>query len=161
LPILQSHFGYQKGANLHECNFSIVTTPPSALMPIQRLPHFDSLEEGRVAALLFLGKGGHNGGTAFYRQKSTGFESVNAARYPSFGDALNADIARFGMPHQDYVADDNPMYETLALHEGRFNRMLIYASATLHSGRIPEDFAFNPDPRFGRLTVNAFLGPQS
>jgi hypothetical protein len=160
LPLLQSHFEYKTGAVLRECNFSLVTTPPTDLMPIQRLPHFDSLEDGRVAALLFLGKGPANGGTAFYRQHSTGFESVDAARYPHFAEALNADVARFGLPAQNYVADDSPMYETLAIHESRYNRMLVYASATLHSGRIPDDFTFNADPRLGRLTVNAFLGPQ-
>jgi hypothetical protein len=161
LSILARHFDYQRGAILRECTFSLVTTPACDLMPIQRLPHFDSLEKGRVAALLFLGQGPSNGGTAFYRQHSTGFESVDEGRYQAFTTALNADIAHFGLPTQNYVADDNPMYETLALHEGRFNRMLVYASATLHSGRIPDDFAFNADPRHGRLTVNAFLGPDT
>ena len=157
-PILKAHFGYERGLVLRECNFSLVTTPPNELMPIQRLPHFDSLEYGRVAALLFLGKGENNGGTAFYRQRSTGFETVDAGRYQQFADALNEDVARYGLPAQDYIGDDNLMYETLAFHKAKFNRMLVYASATLHSGRIPAEFAFSPDPRLGRLTVNAFVG---
>ncbi len=159
-PILPKIFGYEGRAGLRECSFSLVTTKPSDLMPIQRLPHFDSLEPGRVAALLFLGKG-DNGGTAFYRQRSTGFESVDAARYPQFEAALNHDVGLLGLPQEDYIADDSPIYETIAMHEGKFNRMLVYASATLHSGRIPKDFAFHVDPREGRLTVNAFLGMES
>jgi hypothetical protein len=159
--VLGSVFGYPRGAALRECTFSLVTAKPADLRPIQRLPHFDSLEPRRVAALLFLGKGEGHGGTAFYRQRATGYESVNAQRYDRFAAALNEDVARFGLPPQTYVGDDNDMYECLALHEARFNRMLVYESATLHSGHIPHDFAFSPDPRIGRLTVNAFLGAEA
>jgi hypothetical protein len=154
-------FDAQSSFVLQECNFSLITTLPKDLMPIQRLPHFDSLEYGRLAALLFLDKSENAGGTAFYRQRSTGFETVDAGRYAQFGAALNGDVDRFGLPEADYIGDDNPMYETIAMHEGRFNRMLVYRSATLHSGRLPKDFAFSPDPRKGRLTVNAFLGLQT
>jgi hypothetical protein len=158
-PILPAYFGYQGQAGLRECTFSLVTTPPADLMPIQRLPHFDGLEYGRVAALLFLGKSASNGGTAFFRQISTGFETVDAGRFAQFEAALNRDVAVHGLPPQDYIGDDSPLYETIAVHEGKYNRMLVYASATLHSGRLPQDFAFEPNPRTGRLTVNAFLGP--
>lgn len=156
--VLSRVFHYQEPAHLRECSFSLVTTKPFDLMPIQRLPHFDSLECGRIAALLFLGKTKNNGGTAFYRQRSTGFETVDAGRYSQFAQALTRDVELHGLPQQDYIDDHNPMYETIAVHEGKFNRMLVYASATLHSGRIPSDFDFDPDPRKGRLTVNAFLG---
>jgi Family of unknown function (DUF6445) len=156
--ILRDNFGYGSSFGVRECSFSLVTTPPQDLMPIQRLPHFDSLEYGRVAVLLFLGKHGPNGGTAFYRQRSTGFETVDAGRYPQFEAALNRDVAQHGLPPSEYVADGSPMYETLAVHEGKFNRMLIYASANLHSGRLPPNFSFDQNPRKGRLTINAFLG---
>jgi hypothetical protein len=158
--ICTRYFDYKAPPQLRECSFSLVTTPSADLMPIQRLPHFDSLEYGRIAALLFLCEGDKNGGTAFYRQRSTGFETVDAGRYDQFADALNRDVAQFGLPKPDYIGDESPMYETLAVHEAKYNRMLIYASATLHSGRIPADFGFSPDPRKGRLTVNAFLGPK-
>jgi Family of unknown function (DUF6445) len=157
--ILPPVFGYGDKAGLRECSFSLVTTRPQDLMPIQRLPHFDSLEYGRIAALLFLGKSAPNGGTAFFRQCSTGFETVDAGRFAEFQAALNQDVAKHGMPGQNYIRDDSPLYETLAVHEGKHNRMLVYASANLHCGRLPNDFAFDADPRTGRLTVNAFLGP--
>lgn len=158
--ICARYFDFEGAPQLRECSFSLVTTPPADLMPIQRLPHFDSLEYGRIAALLFLCDGDKNGGTAFYRQRSTGFETVDAGRYEQFAAALNRDVAQFGLPPADYIGDDNPMYETLAVHKAMFNRMLIYASATLHSGRIPPNFAFSANPHLGRLTVNAFLGPK-
>ena len=72
-----------------ETYFSIVTTPPEALAPIQRLPHVDGLEPDRIAILVYL-SGAEQGGTAFYRQRSTGFETVNAARFPAFEAALKA-----------------------------------------------------------------------
>jgi hypothetical protein len=159
--VLGPIFGYTHGAGVRECTFSLVTSKPEDLSPIQRLPHFDSLEAGRVAALLFLCKGESQGGTAFYRQRATGFERIDAARYDRFRAVLNDDVGRFGLPPQAYIGDADPMYERLALHEGRFNRMLVYPSATLHSGHIPDDFAFSCDPRVGRLTVNAFLGPET
>jgi hypothetical protein len=157
-PLLPRYFGYEGPAGLRECSFSLITTKPADLMPIQRLPHFDSLEYGRLAALLFLGKG-ENGGTAFYRQRSTGFETVDAGRFAQYEATLNDDVAIHGLPQLDYIGDDSPLYETIGLHQGIYNRMIVYASATLHSGRIPPDFAFDPDPSQGRLTVNAFLGP--
>jgi Family of unknown function (DUF6445) len=136
-PLLPAFFGYESRAGLRECCYSLVTTQPKDLMPIQRLPHFDSLEYGRVAALLFLGKSAPNGGTAFYRQRSTGFETVDAGRFAQFEAALNHDVAVHGLPPQDYIGDDSPLYETIALHEGKFNRMLVYASATLHVDAYP------------------------
>jgi hypothetical protein len=158
-PLLGPIFGYRQSASVRECSFSLVTTKPQDLKPIQRLPHFDSLEPIRLAALLFLGRGPNNGGTAFYRHRSTGFESIDAHRFQTYETTLNREIAQSGLPQQDYIGDDNPQFETVGVHEGRFNRMLVYLSATLHSGRIPSDFSFDPNPAKGRLTVNAFLGP--
>ena len=36
--VLRTAFGFSKGAHVRECNFSLVTTPPEQLAPIQRLP---------------------------------------------------------------------------------------------------------------------------
>ena len=40
--------------DLIEASFSIVTTPPQALTPAQRAPHFDSTDAGYVAVLHYL-----------------------------------------------------------------------------------------------------------
>ena len=156
--ILPRCFDYSGRAGLRECNFSLVTTPSDQLQPIQRLPHFDSLEYGRVAALLYLGQGDTQGGTAFYRQRSTGFESVDAGRFAAFEAALHADVAHHGMPVSAYIDETSPIYELIGRHEARFNRMSVYLSSSLHCAHIPKDFAFDPNPATGRLTVNAFLG---
>jgi hypothetical protein len=135
-----------------------VTTPSDQLQPIQRLPHFDSLEYGRVAALFYLCQGENQGGTAFYRQRSTGFESVDAGRFPAFEAALHADVARLGLPGAAYIDETSPIYEMIGRVEARFNRMIVYLSSSLHCAHIPKDFGFDPNPSTGRLTVNAFLG---
>lgn len=53
---------------------------PQSLAPIQRLPHVDGLEPDRLAILVYL-SGAETGGTAFYRQRATGYETVDAARF--------------------------------------------------------------------------------
>ncbi len=155
-PVLEATFDCPGGARLVECAFSLVTTLPQDLLPIQRLPHFDSTDPGRFALLHYL-CGPEQGGTAFYRHRATGFESVSDARYPVYTAALEAEVAATGLPDADYIRGETVLFEQTGEVEAAFNRMVIYRSRTLHSGRIPPDFAFSPDPRVGRLTINTFL----
>ncbi len=141
-----------------ECFFSMVTTPPSRLAPIQRLPHFDGLEERRVAALLFLASSDF-GGTSFYRHRATGFETVKAARYPLYGAALKADVERHGLPPADYIGDGAPIFDEIATFEPVFNRLLLYRGNALHCSRMRNADLLTADPRAGRLTLNLFLQP--
>lgn len=136
--------------------YSLVTVPPSALAPIQRLPHFDEVSPSRLALLHFLSPD-ESSGTAFYRQRSTEFESVDAARLPAYRAALQADLARHGLPDAGYITGDTPIFEQVALHRGRFNRAILYRSNTLHCAYIPPGLALSDDPLSGRLTVNTFL----
>jgi uncharacterized protein DUF6445 len=139
-----------------ETFFSIVTTPPAALAPIQRLPHFDGLEPDRIAILVYL-SGADQGGTAFYRQRATGFETVDAARFPAFEAALAAGVAAHGLPPAAYIAGDTPLYEQIARYEARPNRALIYRGHTLHCAAIPPGIPLPADPVRGRLSINGFL----
>lgn len=141
---------------LFECFFSIVTTPPEALAPIQRLPHVDGLEADRIAILVYL-SGAEQGGTAFYRQRTTGFETVDAARFPDFQSALSAGVAEHGLPPAAYIAGDTPLYEQIASYEARPNRGLIYRSHALHCAEIAPGTPLPSDPRHGRLSINSFL----
>jgi Family of unknown function (DUF6445) len=154
--ILTDVFGFTRGAALVECNFSLVTTPPAALTPIQRLPHFDSLDRGRLALLHYLGQSAQ-GGTAFFRHRRTGYETLNAARFEPFRTALDEDVRVAGLPSADYPTRSQELFEEIHRIDAAPNRMAIYRGVTLHCGVIPADFAFDPDPRTGRLTVNTFL----
>ncbi|HEX8667468.1 MAG TPA: DUF6445 family protein [Allosphingosinicella sp.] len=149
-------FGLDPVPPVLECYFSIVTTPPAALAPIQRLPHFDGLEAERIAILVYLADAGQ-GGTAFYRQRATGFETVDAPRFPKFEAALKVGVAEHGLPPPAYIAGDTPLYEQIAHYEARPNRALIYRGHTLHCAAIPGDADLPADPVRGRLSINAFL----
>jgi hypothetical protein len=155
-PLLAKTFELDPVPPVFECYFSIVTTSPEALAPIQRLPHVDGLERDRIAILIYL-SGGEMGGTAFYRQRATGFESLDADRFASFKAALEAGVAEHGLPAPGYISGDTPLYERIATHEALPNRALIYRSRALHCGEIAPGAPLPADPARGRLTINGFL----
>jgi hypothetical protein len=149
-------FGLDPVPPVLECYFSIVTTPPQALAPIQRLPHVDGLEPDRIAILIYL-SGADMGGTAFYRQRATGFETLDAERFPRFEAELRKGVAEHGLPPAEYIAGDTPLYERIASYEARPNRAIIYRSRALHCAEIPPGAALPANPETGRLTINSFL----
>ena len=156
--LLADIFDYGNGIHVEGCCFSLVTTRPADLTPIQRLPHYDGCDGTKLAVLHYL-SGPEQGGTAFYHHRATGFETVREDRFAAYKQALEADIARVGLPQQDYLRADNALFEQIASYDAAFNRVLIYRGVTLHSGMIPAACAFSEDPRKGRLTVNTFLAP--
>jgi hypothetical protein len=146
-------FGVGDELNRLECYFSLLTTPAEALNPHQRLPHFDGLGRQRIAVLHHLSRG-EGGATAFYRHRSTGFETMSAARLPAYNRAVNDELRRFGLPPAGLIDGDTPLYEATARFEARFNRLLIYRGNTLHSAAAPAGPA---DPRTGRFSINSFI----
>lgn len=153
---LREVFGITTGVALVECYYSLVTTRPEALAPIQRLPHFDTTDPGRIALLHYL-CGPEAGGTRFFRHRQTGYETISAERFPHYRDELHAEAQRAGAPPARYFSGDTEQFELLAAHEAKFNRAIIYRGITLHSGFIPEGMNFSADPARGRLTINIFL----
>ena len=135
-------------------DFSLVTTPPEALTPIQRIPHFDGTDERVVAVLHYLTG---DGGTAFFRHRVTGYERVTEERASRYDEVLRADMRTHGMPDAAYVDGDTPVFAETERFEARFGRLLAYPGNALHSGRIPPGAALSDDPGAGRLTVNTFL----
>lgn len=154
-PLLRRAFdlpGWEPaGATGH---FSLVTRRPEALEPRQRVPHTDASDPGLIAVLHYLTPGGC-AGTSFYRHRGTGFESVGPDRRAAYEAALASDLARH--PPHGYVGGDTPVFERVGGFEGRFNRLIAYRGALLHSGDVPAGFAFSDDPRRGRLTANTFF----
>jgi Family of unknown function (DUF6445) len=154
---LRTVFGFTKGAHVRECNFSLVTTPPEQLQPIQRLPHYDGVEPNVIAVLIYL-CGRDHGGTNFFRHKRTGFETVTADRFGTYRNSLEAESRELGLPPPAYYSSED-RYERIGGYEASFNRALLYRGITLHSGAIVNPAGLSPDPRVGRLTINAFLEP--
>lgn len=154
--VLKDVFGHGGGAHVIDASFSIVTTPPRALSIKQRLPHCDAFGEERIALVHYLSPGGGDG-TAFFRHRSTGFETIDETRAPAYFDRLGAEMRDGGACPTGYMVGDTALFERTALAEARYNRALVYRSYLLHSGAIARDAALSPDPATGRLTVTAFL----
>ena len=155
-PIIGEVFGLPTAGGVNtNTYFGLATTLPSALSPLQRLPHFDAPNPRQVALLHYLCDSAH-GGTSFYRHRATGFESIDEARQKPYFDRLNAELAS-GPPPARYVSGDSDLYEETARIEARFNRLVIYRSRTLHSANVNAAQGLSSDPRAGRLTANVFL----
>jgi hypothetical protein len=137
-------------------SFSLVTTPPAELKTFQCLPHFDGTDPDIIAVLHYL-CGEEKGGTSFYRHRSTGFETITEERHARYEAALRADLSLHGTPKGRYVTGSDAVFERVATVKAAWGRLVAYSGTVLHSGQIPEDFAFSADPEEGRLTVNTFL----
>lgn len=156
-PIVAEHFGLNAaGLRFSACYFSLVTTPPEKLTYLQRIPHVDSLSPNELAFVHYLFRANH-GGTAFFRHRATGFESVDAARKPEYWRHIEAEQNSPDFPPAAYIDGDTPLYEQTARQDGVFNRLLLYRRNSLHSGALPAHFVPDPDPRRGRLSLNGFL----
>ncbi|WP_010164976.1 DUF6445 family protein [Sphingomonas sp. PAMC 26617] len=153
--ILREVFGVAGKVSILEADFSIVTALPSSLSIEQRLPHVDALESGRLALVHYLVPGGTDG-TAFYRHRSTGFETVDTARSATYFASLRRDLSEGAVP-EAYITNDTLLFEQTASLPGVYNRALLYRSRMLHSGAIGEDATLSDDPATGRLTVTGFF----
>lgn len=149
-------FGARDRLSFTRALYSLATSPPAALSLAQRIPHIDGVEEGMIAVIHYLSPE-DRGGTAFYRHRSTGFETVDAARHRPYLDALGRDFAVHGEPPPAYIDGDTPIFERIAAYDAVFNRALIYRSSLLHCARLPNDMVFPADVRAGRLTAASFL----
>lgn len=140
---------------LVEASFSIVSLAPDQLRPVQRSPHFDSPDPGYFALLHYL-RVPPGSGTAFYRQRSTGIETVTEHNISTFirtAEAIEPLLAR----DSGYIHGSNEFYEQIGSVEALPDRLIIYQGCLLHSGIIPHGMRFSDDPREGRLTANIFV----
>lgn len=154
--VLREVFGITGGASLVECSYSMVTTPPEALTPIQRLPHFDGADEGVFALLHYLCDE-TEGGTGFYRHRGTGYERITGDRLDRYDAALRTELAEDGVPEATYFLDDTPRFERIGTADARYNRMVIYRGVQLHSGDILKAGEIGQPGHVPRLTINTFM----
>ena len=155
--VFVDYFGLDAGTvRFTACHFSLVTTPPEKLTYLQRIPHVDSVSRTELAFIHYLFKS-DLGGTAFYRHRKTGFESVDQARKPEYWRHIEEEQTGPDSPPAEYINGDTPLYEQTGHQEGAFNRMLVYRRCSLHSGSLARNFRADPNPLTGRLSVNGFL----
>jgi hypothetical protein len=134
--------------------FSLTTTPPEALGPLQRMPHFDASTPHYMAALLFLCNETH-GGTGFYRHNATGLQRITADNRERYLDACHEEVTR-GLPPARYFDRSDERFTFLGMMPARFNRLVVYPGSLLHSACLDPARSLSSDPRRGRLTVNTF-----
>lgn len=157
-PLLNRAFGNDEKAWETQVWFSIVTTKPGDLVPMQRLPHVDGTDPRQLAMMLYLDRTEH-GGTGFFRHRTTGLESLTDANFPRYRAALEDDVRKAGMPKAEYTSTGEPHFERIHASEGAFNQAIFYRGNVLHSGLIKNDAPLSSDPAKGRLTINAFFRP--
>lgn len=156
LQIMQQIFGFVRGVRLDASTFSLVTLPEHQLAPLQRIPHYDHAG-GEVVAVMHYLMGPDTGGTAFYRHRRTGFETITPIRENEYNAALAEDERAYGMPPARYFHGDSDWFEQIDEVEAQPDRLILYRGRQLHSGVIPDPAHLSPDPRQGRLTINMFL----
>lgn len=154
--IIAQVFNLSGTLTLLDSSFSMVTTPAASLSPDQRIPHADAFSARHVALVHYLALG-HCGGTAFYRHRSTGLQTISAHNRSRYFDAVQAELARDGPPPACYIQGDTDLFEQIYAVEGRFNRAVLYRGQQLHSGVIPPAMPLLPDPATARLTITAFM----
>jgi len=137
-----------------ECFFSIVTTPAAELVPLQTVPHIDTSDPLHFATVHYLCPP-HFGGTAFFRQLSTGFETISPTREAAWDHARDAAMPAPGSPA--YPSPDTPGHVRVAAIPAVFDRLILYRSNALHAGIIDPAIDHPCDPRAGRLTATMFI----
>jgi len=159
-PLLQRglHEGFgRKGAlKMQNAAFAVVTAAPETLSPPQRIPHFDGPDGSLFAAVLYLCDPSYDG-TGFFRHRTTGFESIDAARMDRYFASLRDDLIEKGRPAPAYMSGETDIYELVAEAPVRFNRLLLYRGNMLHSGIVRNAAALRGDPVAGRLTITCFM----
>ncbi len=157
--VLQQVFMFRQRVKLDASTYSLVTLAPDKLKPIQRIPHYDHAD-GKLIAIMHYLLGPETGGTAFYRHKRTGFETITPEREPAYNAGLQADEAEYGVPPERYYYGDTDRYELIGEIEAKPDRLILYRGRILHSGVIPRPEDLTTDPQTGRLTINMFLTGQ-
>lgn len=155
-PLIRDHHGLQDVAPWKaSCTFSLATLAPEELRLSQSLPHVDTADPLQFAVLHYL-CGSRFGGTDFYRHRATGYESLTAERLEIYQSTLDRELAS-DLPSPGYIDGDTARFERTGSMNCAFNRVIVYRSCMLHSGRIPQPEILSADPREGRLTANIFL----
>jgi len=155
-PLIKVNFQVPEelGVKVGLSAFSLTTTAPGELGPLQRTPHFDASTPHYMAALLYLCDETH-GGTGFYRHNATGCQRITAENRERYLDVYHAEVNR-RPPLARYFDRSDEQFSFLGMMPARFNRLVVYPGSLLHSACINPSRSLSSDPRQGRLTVNTF-----
>lgn len=132
----------------------VVTTPRDQMQPVQCMPHIDGDAPNNFSSVHYLCSDKYEG-TSMYRHRRTGYEIIADFRHSRYREVLDGELREKPWTVQDYINGDTEMFERIASLKPAFNRAVFYRSNALHSADIGADFAFDPDPRTGRFSVNS------
>ena len=136
--------------------FSIVNKSRADLLPLQRIPHYDSTDPRVFAAVIYLFDRA-NSGTSFYRHRTTGYEKIDVDNKDNYRAALNRNMKNLGPPPRQYTNGSNALFERMYSVDSAFNRIVIYSGNVLHAADIDGSlFNGNDDCRW-RLTVSSLI----
>ncbi len=159
-PSFERAFGLPQDQALVAYGFyALATWGLERFGPLQRIPHFDQPNPMSLAMVHYLCKD-QPGGTAFFRHRLSGFESVTPGRRDNYMQAVAQEIARDADRLTGFAGPDTPNYEMIDHVELRFNRLVIYRSNVLHCALF-DGANLSDNPRTGRLTANSFFSPKS
>jgi hypothetical protein len=136
--------------------FSIVNKSRANLLPLQRIPHYDSTDPRVFAAVIYLFDRA-NSGTSFYRHRMTGYEKIGAGNEANYKIALNRTMKNRGPPARDYTNGSNDLFERTHSVDSAFNRIVIYSGNVLHAADIDGSLFNGNDNCQWRLTVASLI----
>jgi hypothetical protein len=155
--VLDQVFGLPRDCSLGWSGmYAIASIPPERLARRQTIPHADDISLFQVASVLYLFEE-DMGGTAFYRQRRTGFERIIEDRRAVYEKCVDEECSARERMQPNYVGTMDRDYECVGSVPSKFNRMILYPSNLLHSGLVDQRAIARPLHQ-GRLTANLFIG---
>src|SRR6266851_7611063 len=136
--------------------FSIVSKSRANLLPLQRIPHYDSTDPRVFAAVIYLFDRA-NSGTSFYRHRTTGYEAIGDENKDNYKIALNRNMKNLGPPAREYTNGSNALFERTHSVDSTFNRIVIYSGNVLHAADIDGSLFSGNDNSQWRLTVSSLI----
>jgi hypothetical protein len=148
----------EKNSYVHEdaSFFSIVNKSRANLLPLQRIPHYDSIDPRVFAAVVYLFDRA-NSGTSFYRHRATGYETIGDDNKDNYKMALNRNMKTFGPPAKEYANGSNALFERTHSVDSVFNRIVIYSGNVLHAADIDGSLFTGNDNNQWRLTISSLI----
>jgi hypothetical protein len=150
--ILKSDQIFQRDSSF----YSIVTTAAEDLLPIQRIPHYDSTDPGLFAAVIYLCDTRFSG-TSFYRHRKTGYEEITSENQGDYRLALDRELRIHGPPPKGYINADSSLFEVVFSNQLTFNSAIVYPARALHAANIGKRFEPPKEKSEWRLTLTALL----
>jgi hypothetical protein len=140
--------------------FSIVNKSRANLLPLQRIPHYDSADPRVFAAVIYLFDRA-NSGTSFYRHRTTGYETIGDDNKDNYKTALNRNMKNLGPPAREYTNGSNALFERMHSVDSAFNRIVIYSGNVLHAADIDGGLFNGDDNSRWRLTISSLINSAS